>query len=116
MREWWNRQTRQTQNPLVEISCGFDSHHLYHYGSIVQRIVHRTSNPRIKVRFLVGSPKTIDICIYMLIYIYIYIYMTKKVINTRYSCRYRTSFVEPRNTLVMSGNHQGKDGKTKQPP
>ena len=42
--------------------------------------------------------------------------MTKKVINTRYSCRQRTSFVEPRNTLAMSGNHQGKDGKTKQPP
>ena len=26
---WWNWQTRWTQNPVVVIPCGFDSHHLH---------------------------------------------------------------------------------------
>ena len=29
MQVWWNWQTRWTQNPVVVIPCGFDSHHLH---------------------------------------------------------------------------------------
>ena len=28
---WRNWQTRQTQNLLIEISCGFESHHEHHF-------------------------------------------------------------------------------------
>ena len=37
MAMWWNWQTRRTQNPLMETSCGFKSHHRhqeYHSGFV----------------------------------------------------------------------------------
>ena len=57
LRVWWNRNTQRMSNQSVEIPYEFKSHHSHQYGSIVQWTVHGTSNPRIKVRLLVGSPK-----------------------------------------------------------
>ena len=38
MQEWWNRQTRRLQVPVVAIPCGFKSH-LLHYGEGMTQVM-----------------------------------------------------------------------------
>ena len=35
MQVWWNRQTRRLEGSVVEIPCGFESHHLHHLFSLI---------------------------------------------------------------------------------
>ena len=55
MPKWWNWQTRQTQNLVVAIPCGFKSHYPYHVD-VVQWLEPQSSKLIMWVQFPSSTP------------------------------------------------------------